>query len=796
MTDHANFIKLDSNHESNINLHKMISVFLHNWWLYVLFITFFIIGSYLYIRYATPYYMIHAKILVQDKKKGGNVMGAADFMQDLDLFQGQNSVDNEVELLKSRTLMEKTLDELQLNLKYFIEGKVKTSEVNSLILPFYVEAHNLIEDSISDQKITIEMLDNKSFQLKHLSSVKIYKFYDTLYFNFGKLIFKPATSYVKAESYPVIIRIIRKDVAVALLQQFLSVAPTNKTVSTIDLSISDPIPQRGENILNRLLFIYNRMNKDDKNRIADSTILFIDDRLKIVIKELESVEGQIQGFRQSNDLTDFSSQGKLLIENSSQYVKDLTQQEVQLEILNSLEDYLIKSDSSTRLVPVTLTIEEPTLLGLVQSYNTAQIEKDKLMQTTGANNPVMQQLNMEIPNLKRDILTNLSSIKRGMLINKNQISRKAQMLDKQMRQVPGKERTLLEYSRQQSIKEQLYLFLLQKREETAVSKSANVDNTRIVDSAKSESRPFKPQKTLIYFGAALLALLLPTLILYLKELLNRRILNKSDITNKTSVSIIGEIGHNILKEDIVVKEGSRTSIAEQFRAIRTNLQFLMPGENEKCILITSSMSGEGKSFIALNLASALALSGKRVVLMELDLRKPKISKMLGISNNIGFSNYAINKSKIEQIIIPSGFSENLWIIPSGPLPPNPSELIMMPSIDELFTTLKQRFDYIIIDTAPLGLVTDAQLLANYAVTSLYIVRQGYTFKEQLLLIDEARKDKKLPRLNIIVNDVKSSKGYGYGYGYGYGDVSNGYFGDEKKKKRIRVKKTLNKGEEN
>jgi tyrosine-protein kinase Etk/Wzc len=261
---------------------------------------------------------------------------------------------------------------------------------------------------------------------------------------------------------------------------------------------------------------------------------------------------------------------------------------------------------------------------------------------------------------------------------------------------------------------------------------------------------------------------------YMKNLLNTRIKNRGDISTLTSLAIAGEIGHNEGEGTLAVVPGSRSVIAEQFRALRTNLEFLLGGSNEKVIMTTSSMSGEGKSFISLNLSSTLALSGKKVVLLELDLRKPKISKYLGIENTIGFSNYAIGQVPYEQILVPSGVQENFFIIPSGPVPPNPSELIILQSVADLFAKLREDFDYIVIDTAPIGFVTDAQLLNRYADTALYVVRQNFTFKQQIQFADELHATKKIPKLNLIVNDVKVSRGYGYGYGYGYYSYGYGY----------------------
>lgn len=753
-----------------------------NWLLYLTSIIFLIAAAFFYIRYTTPKYRAHAKILVKDSKKGGEIAGSGIF-QELDLLSDHNSTDNEVELLKSRTLLEKTVDELDLHVRYFTEGTIKTKEAYHHKLPLSLQIFNLNTDSLPDEKISIEKVNSSQIRLEIDGSEPVTCNYgDTVSTVFGRLLFTENPEHADFKYWPIVIRVIKPDAAAANLREVISISPTSKTVSTIDLTISDPIPDRAEDILNMLLFIYDRMNKDDKNRIADSTIAFIDERLQIVANELGSVETDIETFRKSNDLTDLSSQSKLLLDNSFEYVKELTQHDVQIEVVKSLENYLADNNNSDRLVPTSLTIQDPTLIALVQAYNAAQIEMDRRAQNTAPNNPVMKQLSVQVKNLKGDILATLGNIKKGLTISRNSIKQKTDQMSSQMRAVPKNEKLFLEYSRQQSIKQELYLYLLKKREETSVSKAANVDMIRLVDAGKSEDKPYYPKPQLIYFLAVILGFVLPGIGLFIADVLNTKISDKSDITSKTATQVLAEILHNDGNNHLVVEPGTRTVIAEQFRTLRTNLQYVLPGADEKCIMITSSMSAEGKSFVAMNLASAIVLTGKKVVLLELDLRKPKISKALDIDQSMGFTNYIINKCDIEDIIIPSDISPHLYVVPSGAVPPNPSELLLLPKVKEFFDYLKINFDYIIIDTAPVGLVSDALLLAKYADTSLFIVRHRYTFKQQVAQIEDLRVRKKLPRLNIVINDIRVPRNLAYGYGYtSYGNEE--YFEQSRKQKK-------------
>ncbi len=338
---------------------------------------------------------------------------------------------------------------------------------------------------------------------------------------------------------------------------------------------------------------------------------------------------------------------------------------------------------------------------------------------------------------------------------------------------------LIEKTRQQAIKQELYILLLTKREETAVTKAATTANVTVINEAANMGA-ISPNAGKIKNRALLIGFLIPMIFFSVRRLLNNKIIAKSDIEANSDIPVLGEIGHYKDEESqVAVKRNSNTALAEQFRSLRTNLQFLLPDPENKTIFLTSSMSGEGKSFAAINLAITFAISGNKVVLIEFDLRKPKISKHLGIDKSTGISGYVIGQYGLDDIIIPSGIDDNLFVIPSGHIPPNPAEMMMMPKVDDMFARLQQEFDYIIVDTAPAGLVTDAVLLNRFASTCLYIVRQGYTFKQQIQLANDLKRTNRIPKINFVINDVVHTRGYSYGYGYGYGEHGSGYYQREK-----------------
>jgi capsular exopolysaccharide synthesis family protein len=751
--------------QQTISLRTLVDNFMANWYWFALFVILGLAAAWLFLRYATPTYNINAKILVQDEQKGGNIPGE-EVLQQLQIFSSKSNVDNEVEILQSRSLMEQVVRNLQLNISYWQEGRVKTGEL-FLKVPFV--AHWIsARDSLEAVRYTVTPLSEEKFRFGSEKIADVEKTWgDTIQLPEGILQIDRRKFFPLVKE-PYIVKLVSLDAAVASYQTKLMVSIPNKQVSTIGLQLTTAIPEKGEAILNELINAYLRASVEVKNRIADSTIAFVDNRLALVNRELTGVEKNIQQFKQANQLTDLTEQAKLLVSSTSDFSKQLTELEVKLSVINSLEQYIIDENNNKRIVPSSLVLQDPTFIALVQKYNSFQLERERLLISSTPSNPLVQNIDLQLKNLRTDLQSNLASFRSGLQASIAEIKGRSGQLDQKIQQVPAKERVFLDYSRQQAIKQELYLFLLKKREESAISKSSNLAVARIIDPAKSGAFPAMPKRMLTYLVGLIMGIIFPSVFLYLKDLLNRRVKTKQDITTGTPVPILSEVGHTKEHDDVVVGKDTVTPIAEQFRAMRTNLQFLLSGAQDKVILLTSSMSGEGKSFVAMNLAATLALSGKKVVLMELDLRKPKISEKLKLNNKQGFSTYVIGKTSYSQLIQPSGIHENCWVIPSGPVPPNPAELLLLDTTKQLFAELRKQFDYIVIDTAPVGLVTDAQLLGYLADVTLYLVRQGYTFKQQLLLSKELYQQGKLPRMNLVVNDVKAGKGFGYGYGYQYG----------------------------
>lgn len=725
-------------------------------------------GAFVFIRYTRPKFKVASKILVQDDAKGGGMLGG-DMLKSLGgLFDIKSNVDNEVEILKTRTVVEKVVRKLQLYITYYREGRVKAAELytNS---PFNIEILNT-NDSIPTAIFKLSFLQGKKIKLMGdgIDFIAETLLDEPIKTPIGSIVIHKTNFPVSDNGYKFSIQSIDQTVDDYLTA--IDIKATNRQVTTIDLSLSTTIPKKGEDILNTLMEEYIRSNIEERNKTADSTVSFINNRIASIGQELKEVERSIQVFKQDNNVANIQEQSKALIDNASDFYKQTSAVDVQLQIVTSLEQYLKDDRNHKRIVPTTLVTQDPGFISLVEKYNTLQIERDKLLLSSTEANPTVQNIDKQLYNLRIDILNNISDQKRALSLSKQKLHGETGMFQNEIKKVPEKERAFLEYARQQKIKEELYLFLLQKKEETVIGKSSNVANARVIDAAKSEYIPYAPKKPVIALVALALGFAIPFILLSIKEALNTKVQNRKDIENATQVPIIGEISHVNDNANVIVQKDPRAPIAEQFRGIRTNLQFVLPNANYKVLMTTSSMGGEGKSFVAINLASIFALSGKKIVVVELDLRKPKISSNLGLDNNKGFSNYIISDMDVESIIKPSGVHENFSVISSGPIPPNPAELLMHPKMQVFIDALKNKFDIVIIDTAPIGLVTDAQLLSTYIDATLYLVRQGYTYKNQINLLEDIHTTKRIKNMYIIINDVKKSASYGYGYGYGIYDA--------------------------
>ncbi|WP_119080300.1 GumC family protein [Chitinophaga alhagiae] len=736
--------------------------YLRYWPLFILAVIVALACAYVYLRYATPVYKISATLLVKDEAK--DLGGEDNILSTLDLFGSKKNIENEIQILTSRTLIRDVIKRRQLYGEIYRNGNIRDVAI-------YREAPLSLEflepELIGPHPETVPLAYDSATG-KVLLDGRPYALNDTVNTPWGNMVIKkkPGAA-IEHDNY--FVRITNERLLTQSLLKRLTVTPISKLATVIKLEYADVVPARGEDILNDLIHFYNKAAIEDKNRLAANTMAFVEERLRIVTGELSDVEKQVAQYKTSAGIVDISEQSKMFLSSVQENDTKINEANMQLSMLDAIEKYVSGKSASTNMVPATLGISDPVLLQLVTKLYETEMEKERLKKTTGANSPVLESLNRQAELLKPGILENIGSQRANLEAAKSRLTTANDRFAGILKSVPAKERTLLEVSRQQAIKNNIYTFLLQKREETALAYSAAISDSRIVDSAESASAPFSPRRMMVFGVAVLAGLVVVAGIITLKDMLNRQVSSRAEIEKATAAPVVAEIMLAPDKEPLVITEGRRSLVAEQFRTLRTSLSYIGLNGDNKTLLVTSSISGEGKSFVSLNLASSLSLLRKKVVLLEFDLRKPMLSKMLGINREPGITNYLVGKASLSDVIHPIDDNEYLFLMPSGVIPPNPTELILNGRLGEMLDKLRSIFDYLIIDTAPVGLVTDARLLAPMTDACLYVMRHQVTPRQYLGMIDNLYRSGEVGKINLVYNGVKpgSMDGYSYGHGYGY-----------------------------
>jgi tyrosine-protein kinase Etk/Wzc len=770
MTNNNENNNLDFQDENELSIREILYKYLIHWKWFLFSLLFFAVLSYAYIKLATPQYKVETDLLIKDNN--GNLGGQTDLLKDLDLFSSDKIIDNEVQILRSNTILDKVINGLKLQTTYFSTKGVRRHEVYQ-DLPFRIELLTPVADVDYSVIYTVRLLNPNEAEIngKKVPVNKPFKF------DAGLIII--ATN-PKITSSNDIFEVRFSDIrdVIDAYSKRLNITPVSKQGTVLIITLEDAIPERGKDILNRLIFEYNKAAIEDKNKVTSATLTFIEDRLIKLQEELGSVEKNVEQYKSSNQITDISSQSQIFLQSVQGNDAQLGKVNIQLSVIKNIEAYLNSSKNDVSQVPSMLGIEDPALLGLVTQLSETQLKKQSLLQTIPETNPIVSSLNNQITELKTAVSQSLQNLKTGLQITKQQLDNKNVQFQSVISKVPAKERGLLDVMRQQEIKNNLFTYLLQKREETEISLASTAADSRTVDEANSSRFPVKPVKQLIFLIFMFLGLIVPAIIIYLRDVLNFKVSKRSDIERVTKVPILAEISHSNDSSPLLVSTKPRSMVAEQLRALRTNLNFIIPDKTQKVILFTSNISGEGKSFISLNLGASLAMSGKKVVILELDLRKPKLHAGLEIENDKGLSNYLIGEVNYSDIIKRIPQQENYSIITSGPIPPNPAELLVNGKIVTLIEELRKEFDYVLLDAPPVGLVTDAQILAAYADTTIFIVRHNYTAKAHIHVIENFNRTKKFVNLNLVINSIEMQGGYGYSYGYGYGYGYGGYYQDD------------------
>ena len=752
--------------QEKFDLKGYLRRYLNYWYLFVLFVPLCLAAAYYHLLTTQPVYQSKTTLLIKDNKS--EVGGDETIMKEMAQFNGHKSLENEIGILKSKLLMDMVAKQLRLDLSYDTEDGLATIDLYSKS-PIVVKS-SLTSDYAYSNPLTIHLVDTTYFIINNLTQK--HKFGDTLRTPWG--IF----SVEKGLPSPY------KDITVHFnelqsvsgsLVSRLNVGVLYPQSSLLELSFEDTSTQRAKDILNKLLDVYVQTSLNDKNSEASNTLKFIEGRLSLITGELGNVERDVAFYKKSRGLTDISAESQLFLESIKENDAKLNEINTKIKVLESVDNY-IQNTHVGAPAPATYMIDDPILVSLLTKYNELDLQRERYARTTQVDNPLLETISTQMSQTKLAIRENVHNLRRGMDATKQNLEGINTRFSSGLSSIPQKEREYVGIKRQQTIKENLYLYLLQKREETALAYASTVTDSRLIDAPISSPYPVKPKRSMIWLSAGLAGIIIPIILINLIFLLVSTVQKREEVETITNTPILGEIG--LMKHqrgqdptDAIIKITSRSAVSEQFRALRTNLQYLGDGSC-RTIMLTSSVSKEGKSFISINLASSLAYSDKRVILLGLDLRKPSIHERLKISNKKGVSNYLVGQKNLQELIQQSGVHPKFDVMVSGPLPPNPSELLSNGHLPGLLTELRKNYDYVLIDSPPYGLVTDAVLISEYVDATLYIVRYNYTLLDHLKRIKELQRTKRFTNLSLVYNGVNYGSGYGYssgfgGYGYGY-----------------------------
>ncbi len=812
--------------QSSFNFQTIYTAFVLNWKWFLLSIFICLGIGFLYLRYATPVYNTTAKLLIKDDKNdnggGGGALQALESMSNLGFISSNYGTENEQEILTSTTIAEQAIRDLKLYANYYIKGSVK-KELVYKEQPINVEMdapHLEKLDAPLELKIT---RDNDSYKItgnyyiaenevsftgpydieKNISSLPA-----VIRTQVGTLTLTKNGNRTLEDGETEFVDMLSPRLTSHLYIKKLSVEQTSKTSSVFSLQINDENISRSIDYLNQMVTCYNRQANEDKNEIAVRTEEFINDRLAKIDAELSSTDGALESYKKRNKLMELQLDAMTTSENTSTYEQKLNEANTQISLIGSLINFANRPGNRHQVLPSNIGLQDEASTSLINEYNKIALERNRLLRTASENSPVVIELTSQLDNMQASIHQALEQARKGLIIQRDAIRKQLGRYDTQVTKAPEQERILTQIGRQQEVRSGLYLMLLQKREENSISLAATADKSKLIEKPQFNKK-ISPKGSIVMLIALIMGIAIPSGLLYVINFFRYRIEGHEDVASLTKLPIIADIvvasDTAKTRADIVVHENQNNQMEEIFRSMRTNIQFMLkPGQN--VILFTSSTSGEGKTFTAANLAVSFALLGKKVILIGLDIRKPRLAELFRINNyTSGITNLLVMDNPqwgdIEKQIVPSEINDKLDILMAGPIPPNPAELVSRPALEQVITQIKQHYDYVLIDTAPVGLVTDTLQIGKLADISIYMCRADYTPKASFNMINSLAEENKLANMCIAINGIDlSEKKYGYYYGYGkygkygryghygkgssyghygsYGDYANSHYGNK------------------
>lgn len=771
------------------NLYSLLMKFAVYWPWFVGSIAICLIAAYIYLRYQVPVYNVKSAVLIKEQdsqqNKNNNTLVS---IQDLGMMSMTNNFDNELQILKSQTLVKKVVTDLGLYINHSLYNRFgydtplyRNEPVKVYMNP---EEADQLEGTVEikmEYKAEHPLKVNISYT-RNGEQKEVYQAFDrlpaALPTEIGVITFTPdTTSFHRKANLRV--HISTPNHCASQYCASMSVEPVSKTTTIAQVNVWNTIRQRGIDFIYRLVDIYNKDANDEKNEVAQKTAEFIEDRIAIIDRELGNTEETLANFKKRSRLTDLASDAQMALQETSKYEQQLSENATQINLMQYLESYINDPANKNEVIPANVGIQDPNLSNVINQYNTMIMERKQLLRISSENNPAVINMNSGIEAMRTTVQTTVNSVLRGLEISQQNLLRETRKHEGRISNAPTQEKEYMSIARQQEIKASLYTMLLQKREENAITLASTASNGRIIENPLAGKAPISPKKDVYLLGAVIVGMALPITFIYLMGAIKYKIENRKDVEKLTTVPILGELPKGDLQTSVqgtvVIHENKNNLMEEAFRNFRTNLLFMLE-PSQKVVLVTSSQPSEGKSFVSGNLAASMAYLGKKVIIVGLDIRKSGLNKVFGLnSHTLGVTNYlnAPEENDLFQLIIPSQISPNLDILPRGNLPPNPTELVSRPSLDDAIRLLKERYDLIILDTAPIAMVTDTTIICRVADMCVYVCRADYTPKNVFRYINVMKEQFTNIKMGTVINAIDLSKlkhrmNYGYGYKY-YGE---------------------------
>ncbi|NHB70292.1 GumC family protein [Perlabentimonas gracilis] len=765
--------------EETLDLKRYFFLFLSKWYWIAICVFTGLFVAYLVNRYSEQVYSVKASLLVgnADGRKVGQ--GVQNLMREMNIMQDRKRIENEIGVLQSYTLTRTAIEELpDFDVTYVGVGRRGIAELKYYNRSPFVVNIDTTEINAIGYPVNINILSKNEYELDlddgtPQKRIRFGEKYHDHRFAFTITLREPDSFELSRQSnkYYFIVNSSHSQ-AIAYMKK-IAIELNDKQGSLLSLSTSGYVAQQEADFLNKLMEVYIRLDLQEKSLTAENTIDFVEGQLRGISDSLRKAELLLQNFRTGKGIIDLSTEGRTLLERLEALYAEKNALRLQLEYFEYLENYLkTKKDLKGLVAPATIGLDDASIAAIVSDLNQLTMERDGLLITLRPDNTRVLAIDQNINSLIELLFEKLEGMRKVNGIRIRELDRRVAEQEQQLRLLPVTERELVNMERMFNIHEKFYTYLMEKRIEAGIAKASSVSDNRIIDEARADMAIVtKPNRKMNYIMGFIIGLLIPVGLILLFDQLNNSIQDPATISKKTRTPMLGTIGHNPYESFLPVYDKPKSSFTESFRALRTNLDFMLCENKCKVILVSSTISGEGKSFVASNLAISMAMLGKKTLILGLDLRKPKVHSMFGVDNAKGMSTYLIGRDNLESVIVPTNIP-NLSIIPSGPIPPNPAELSASDKLDKLVAELRDKYDMIVIDSPPVAVVTDAVLISRACDTTLFVVRHRYTSVNALDLVDDLTKNKTITNLAIVLNDFKKPKGYGYGYGYGYAYAYN------------------------